>query len=401
MHFKRIDQLRGLAALAVVLCHVKGSAEGVVADPAHQSLHWLSGLMGWGYLGVPLFFVISGLCIHLPAASALAAGRPARPRWRQFFQRRFWRLYPSYLAALALAAGLLLASRGGLPLGWRGVLAEVFMVHTLHPATFAGLNPPDWTLAIEAQLYLAYPIVWVLFARLGGWRGVGVVMAATMLFRASLNFDWVPSSLGAVAWEIFLARWFEWALGALLALWAVDLVKMPRLARAPAVAALVLALAVCAEWEMWRPGWYTFKEPLYGVAFALVVLATLHRERAGKPTAVTTIGRRLADVGAYSYSLYLVHQPIQFFFEPPVRRVAAAGFLGLQPLTVSLFLMTATTPLVLVVARVLYRYCEAPCLAIARRVGREAPSQRAADHPAVARADLGHASPSGVLEPRN
>ena len=143
---------------------------------------------------------------------------------------------------------------------------------------------------------------------------------------------------------------------------------MPRLAR-PGIAALALALAVLAEWEMWRPGWYTFKEPLYGIAFALVVLVTLDRERAGKPTAVTAIGRRLAGVGAYSYSLYLLHRPIQFFFEPSVGRVAAAGFLGLEPLTASLLLMTATTPLVLMAARIFHRYCEAPCVAIAQRVG--------------------------------
>lgn len=268
-------------------------------------------------------------------------------------------------------------------MSWRGVLAEVFLVHTLHPATFAGLNPPDWTLALEAQLYLAYPLVWLLFARLGGWCGLAVVMSVTMLFRASLNFDWLPAALDSVAWEIFLARWFEWALGALIALWAVDLVTMPRWARAPGIAAAALALAVLAEWQMWRPGWYTIKEPLYGIAFALVVVVTLNRERAGKPTAVTMIGRRLAEVGAYSYSLYLVHRPIQLFFEPSVGRVAAAGFFGLEPLTVSLLLMTATTPLVLMAARLFYRYCEAPCVAVAQRVGREAQSQRAADDPSV------------------
>ena len=369
MHFTRIDQLRGFAALAVVLCHAAVSAETVVVDPSQQSWHWAAWLLGWGYLGVPLFFVISGLCIHLPSASALAAGRLARPDWQQFLQRRFWRLYPAYLAALVLAGGLLLGIRGELPVGWRGVLAQVFLVHTFSPTTFDGLNPPAWTLAVETQLYLAYPLVWALFARLGGWCGLGVVMMVTLLFRLSLNFGWVPAQFGGVEWEVFLARWFEWALGALVALWAVGIVTMPRLARAPGIAMLVLALAVRAEWEMWRPGWYTFKEPLYGVAFALVVLATLDRERAGKPTAGTAIGRHLADVGVYSYSLYLLHRPIQIAFEPLVGRLAAAGFLGLQPLTASLLLMTATTPLVLMAARIFHRYCEAPCVEIARRVG--------------------------------
>jgi peptidoglycan/LPS O-acetylase OafA/YrhL len=249
------------------------------------------------------------------------------------------------------------------------VLAQVFLVHTFSPTTFDGLNPPAWSLAVETQLYLAYPLVWTLFARFGGWRGLGIVMFVTVLFRTSLNFDWTPVWCGGVVWEFFLARWFEWALGALVALWAVGSVTLPRLARTPWTAGLVLALAVRAEWEMWRSGWYTFKEPLYGIAFALVVVVALERERTGRPTAGTAIGRRLATVGSYSYSLYLLHRPLQFAFEPLVGRLAAGRVLGLQPLTASLLLMTVTTPVVLLAARLLYRYCEAPCVEIAQRIG--------------------------------
>jgi peptidoglycan/LPS O-acetylase OafA/YrhL len=128
---------RGRRARRHALSATPASAT-VVVDPSHQSWHWASWLLGWGYLGVPLFFVISGLCIHLPTASALAAGRSARPDWQRFFQRRFWRLYPAYLAALVLAGGLLLVIRGELPVGWRGVLAQMFLVHTFYPTTFDG-----------------------------------------------------------------------------------------------------------------------------------------------------------------------------------------------------------------------------------------------------------------------
>ena len=141
---------------------------------------------------------------------------------------------------------------------------------------------------------------------------------------------------------------------------------------------------------MWRTGWYTFKEPLYGVAFALVVLATLDRERAGRPTAITAIGRYLAAVGVYSYSLYLLHRPIQLAFEPVVGRLAAAGFLGLQPLTASLLLMTATTPVVLVAARVFHRCCEAPCVEIARRVGHVPRPRAGSTTPPVVLAGFDH-----------
>src|ERR1051325_6761893 len=167
MHFKRIDQLRGVAALAVVLCHAAVSAETVVVAPAQQAWHGVAWILGWGYLGVPLFFVISGLCIHLPSARVRAAGHLAPPDWRRFFQRRFWRLYPPYLATLVVAGGLLLGIRGALPVDWRGVLAQVFLVHTFSPTTFDGLNPPAWSLAVETKRYLTYPLVWMLFALRG------------------------------------------------------------------------------------------------------------------------------------------------------------------------------------------------------------------------------------------
>lgn len=370
MHFKRIDQLRGFAALAVVLCHAAVSAEAVVADPLQQPAHWLAALLGWGYLGVPLFFVISGLCIHLPAASAIAASGTVRPNWSRFYQRRFWRLYPSYLAALAIAAALLLLLTGGLPLGWRGILAQVFLVHTLHPETFDGLNPPAWTLAVEAQLYLVYPIVLFLFLRFGAWRGLGLVCAATMLYRAMLSFDIVPAPYGGVAWEIFLARWFEWTLGALVASWAVGSAVMPRIARSPWIAAGALALAVRFEWETWRSGFYTFKEPLYGVAFALIVLVALDRERRSGAVATTRVGRYLVDVGAFSYSLYLLHRPIQLACEPLARALAMSPQVGAYDLPASLVVMLATTPIVLWAARAFHRVCEQPCMRIAARVGR-------------------------------
>ena len=386
LRFRRIDQLRGLAALAVVLCHAAVSSEAVVQNPTEQPGHGLAALLGWGYLGVPLFFVISGLCIHLPAAAALAADPRARPDWSRFFQRRFWRLYPSYLAALAIAAVQLFVATGGLPLGWRGVLAQALLVQTFHPATFDGLNPPAWTLAVEAQLYLAYPLVLVLLARLGTWRGLGVILVVTLLYRLSLDFGAVAAPFGGVAWEFFLARWFEWTLGAVVAAWAVGAVRLPRVASSPWLAAAALALAVRSEWEMWRAHLYVIKEPFYGVAFALVVLAALDRERRSGRVATTRVGRYLADVGVFSYSLYLLHRPIQLAVEPLARALAngpQVGGAGASRLPVSLLVMAATIPVTVWAARLFHRVCEEPCMRIAARVGRKARPAPASVAPAV------------------
>ena len=288
--WERVDQLRGLAALAVVVCHLAVSAY-LNAPNLEGSWPWLGKILGFGYLGVPLFFVISGFCIHLPYARALAAADPEAPApdWKRFFARRFWRLYPPYVAALAVA--LTLWWLAGSPIPWVAVTTQAVLLHPFHTATFDGVNPPAWTLAVEAQLYLAYPVVFWLSARLGPLRALGAVLAVTMGYRVVLALVPLPVELGGPAWVVFLARWFEWVLGATVAEWAAGRLTLPRVLRTPWPGVAVLAVGVWIEWHTGSYGLYVVKEPVYGVAFALLLYAALARERPGLPS---TAGRYLA-----------------------------------------------------------------------------------------------------------
>jgi peptidoglycan/LPS O-acetylase OafA/YrhL len=101
---RSIDALRGAAALGVVLYH----AAGTIVLPASSSgierwtiqpVQWFSS---FGYTGVFLFFVISGFCIHLQWARVAATGATPQIHFFAFWKRRVRRLYPPYLAALAL-----------------------------------------------------------------------------------------------------------------------------------------------------------------------------------------------------------------------------------------------------------------------------------------------------------
>jgi len=367
VRFDRVDQLRGIAALAVVICHASVSAYKTAPNLDGGPWPWLASTLGFGYLGVPLFFVISGFCIHLPHARALASGDPVpAPAWRRFFARRFWRLYPPYLAALGFALVLLSLVSARPPVSWVTLAAQAFLVHTFHPGSFDGINPPAWTLAVEAQLYLAYPVVFWLIARRGALRALAVVLSVTMAYRLGVTV--VPlAAFGGLAWEFFLARWFEWVLGAVIAEWAVGRFALPRVVFRPETAALALGVGVLFEWQIWRYGLYTLKDPLYGIAFALLLCVALQRERVGRASAV---GRSLAALGLYSYSLYLLHRPIQLAVEPLARDVATWPLVLAYGIPSSLLIMSATMPIVLWASWLFYRYCEAPCVVRAQRAGR-------------------------------
>ena len=181
-----IDCLRGLAAAWVVAYHAWGGAfatpttqQAPAIIPASPSLPFLLGFgtIQYGYVGVQLFFVLSGFCIHLPQARS-----PPRPlAVGIFLRRRFVRLYPAYLASIVFAM-----AAAGLPntiadvLGsqtsgdWmrtfrvREAVVNAAFLQLAWPKALE-LNSVYWTLLYEAQFYLLYPAI--LKAARRGFRG--------------------------------------------------------------------------------------------------------------------------------------------------------------------------------------------------------------------------------------
>jgi peptidoglycan/LPS O-acetylase OafA/YrhL len=368
LRFARIDQVRGFAALIVVLCHLSVSAYVGAPNVGEPFLPWLGFLLGFGYLGVPLFFVVSGFCIHWPEARARHEGRIAPPGWGAFFRRRFWRLYPPYAFSVVGALLLMLLVTGAWPVSFGSLLAQLALVHVFNASTFLGVNPPSWTLAVEAQLYLAYPIVFLLMRRRGPWWALATTLVLSLAYRTLITFVVLPDAVSGPAWELFLARWFEWTVGALVAEWAAGNVRLPRVLGAWWLVAPLVPLAVyVGEYHNWHYGIWVLREPAYGVTFGLVLLAVLQLPRPVQPS---RLGRWLADVGVWSYSLYLVHRPLQLALEPLARRIATSPFVIAYGIPTSLVLFAATTPLVLKLGRLFYRWCEEPFLVKARGMGR-------------------------------
>src|SRR5262245_19653695 len=332
-----VDILRALAALAVVVSHVP---LGIDETTAHGKL--LAAGLRMGRLGVPLFLVLSGFCIHLGAARGLTRPEGPRADWVGFWKRRWWRLYPAYLAAILLSVVLYgLAGPAAFPAEERitawpwDLLTHLLLLHNLFEAYCFSLgNGPFWTLGLEEQLYLLY----VPFLALRRGRGLAVVLGVTLFVSLAWQCGWRalygpddgaamptvgPEALALGRWlKWAFGFWFAWAMGALAAEAYTGAVRLPGWCYGRAAVLLLAALGLAtshagltALFGRAEGGQLAVMGVLSGLsdlAFAAAGFVILNRwvrlESAGWFQGRFALV--LAGVGVMSYSLYLTHVPL-------------------------------------------------------------------------------------------
>jgi peptidoglycan/LPS O-acetylase OafA/YrhL len=302
-----IDAMRGFAALLVAYFHCR-QVEWVGMQTFHQSVGhsfslstiaaYLTFPIAWGSAGVPIFFVISGYCIHRGGALRLAKNPDYRLDTGNFWIRRFARIYPVLLAALVLTFALDWVSLQLPPvnhkireIGLQAFLVNLFSLQGVAGKTF-GSNGALWTLSLEVQFYAIYPLLFALRRRLGMTSVLTIVavinvVSAYVLERHDLQF--------------FTSYWFSWTLGA----WIADAkARSTPDARSPVwlyvLAAAFIALG-CAAFHFGQYGAFQ----LWAVGFAFYLYKALERRNADTPGV-----RFLSRFGDFSFSLYLIHLPI-------------------------------------------------------------------------------------------
>ncbi len=360
---RSVDALRGAAALGVVLYHTVGPN----AQFGPRVLRWLATpvlpAIRFGYVGVFLFFVISGFCIHLSRAKAEVENQ-SPVSFTAFWKRRFRRLYPPYLIALILYLGIAgFTTKFALtPFYVWDVISHIFMIHNLDSHTVYSINGVFWTLAIEEQLYLAYFLLLFLRKRWGWQRTLVLCLLARVLWfvastaiRERYRID-IPISESAAS------HWFTWALGALSVEAMFGLTKLPswlyrgRLATAMLLASVGLTylLPIVERFNMLLHDFlWLFLHPFWGLGFFIllnrIVLAE-SRWRAALSTPMLI--KLLAAIGIFSYSLYLTHELV-------VMESYHFGWFGFSQLATALLI---TTPACVAFAWVFFWFAERPYL---------------------------------------
>lgn len=164
-HVREIDGLRFIALAMVVLLHLNHYVvlDATVALKPEPATSVLGRLLDQGDFGVQVFFAISGFILALPfARQHLTAGRPVL--LKHYFLRRLTRLEPPLIVNLALLLLLMVVALKR-PLGelWPHFLTSCGYLHSALYGQPSLINPMTWSLEVEAQFYLAMPLLAWLF----------------------------------------------------------------------------------------------------------------------------------------------------------------------------------------------------------------------------------------------
>ena len=308
-----IDGLRAIAVLPVIFFHAR-----------------VAGFSG-GFVGVDIFYVISGYLITSVIAQDIALERFSIV---SFYERRIRRIFPALFGVMGfctVAACILFSPKDLVVFGKSMIAATSFVSNIFFKRQAGAYGYFDassdlqvllhtWSLSVEEQFYLLFPTTLLLLWR---WARKRLITSLSIIaFGSFLICVWTTQHRPLTAFYIFVPRAWELLIGSLLALKAVPLLQRRALREIAGLVGLgCIVAAVCT---------LSRDTPFPGLAALLPCLGAwlIIYSGEGGPSTIRTIlsVRPLVFIGLISYSLYLWHWPMLVFS----RYFAAGDLTGLE-----------------------------------------------------------------------
>jgi len=337
-----IDIARAFAALGVFYYH---NHIGYFLSK-YSGLSILTSTDAFGALyAVPLFFLISGYCIHLSNIKYLKAKSPLP--LKDYYVRRFLRIYPPYFAALVFALLVNYIAIPGYTIHSPDVLVHLFSLQGFTVAYFNTINIVLWTISVELAFYAIYPLFYYLRFKFS----LNYALAFTFLVSC-LSIAWYTYQGPITLPQRFCVfnLWFAWCCGAYL---ADKKTLNPGDLKKPVYVFCYLIIFtgfVCLNFIPNSRGMLLDQfNILFWTAPVLFILSNENWLRQRKNLWVIKI---TAAIGLSSYSLYLLHEPLILFKNFMVHKYFSAR---LQP--VGVVVGVFTIPLI---SWLSYYYIEKP-----------------------------------------
>lgn len=318
-YFPTIDVLRGFAAISVVVYHV---IELFAWKDFPQK-----GVVVWfqiGWMGVDLFFVISGFVIGLTAFSGIDKHGSQEFR-RPFFRRRIVRIVPLYYLTMLV---FLVFIRPELLFEnfWKDLVVHLFFVHNLSVNLSGAINGANWSLGPEMQFYILMMILapWLRTARLWkifllfvgiawSWRfGVTVLVTPDKIlgvFPIFVAATQLPGMLDEFAIGILLARFVRTKTGARILSYFNN--NVARVSVVWLLAGLLVYATLAVFWSFasyWDyPLMIILFRTLLAISFGSVLFAACVVTPTGLPGKLAS---PFYYLGTISYGIYLWHLPV-------------------------------------------------------------------------------------------
>ncbi len=306
------DLLRGVAILLVFGYHwhihtltdsFPVTSQFIFNEPINfTKLYNTFSPLAFGHVGVQLFLVISGFLIHY---SYLRKGEIFDGR--EFFSRRFWRIYPPYILVLLFFVSInYYQSKYYLtdPVGRESLFSHLFMIHNLSGDSriIFGINSSFWSIALEVQLYLLYPLFLYLRKK---WNIYNLCWVLFIWHIVSISYLYYTQShkLSEIA---FVAHsWIIWALGALVAENYYHQKRTLKISD-PAILLCILLFIVSKVFL----NLFAYLSFLLAAILFTIIIDRLLFSSFLYHKKYQRIEKFIVYIGLCSYSVYLIHQPI-------------------------------------------------------------------------------------------